>query len=525
MLDLLLPWRWKRRIHRLIDAKFNSTRDTLITALNDARAQLEERLDQRLAEQRNELIELGDAVLNGFKEVRAHTDVRLHEQTTYMEQEQRAQLSELGDAIIGGLKEVQAHNDLRLHEQTTFLGQEQRAELSKIQAQLAEARDATAEDIYELRQTLTAEYDDTSLHRLRSAAGDVRRGLAALKNEVAAQLGFSLHDMATQVADQRLWLEKISADLAAHKEWLEKISVETTSRLTHLDTSLHTRLNTLEYVEFPGIGEQIHEIAAQQMRFVAKQGNQSAWQAHPKERYAPAKPEPFDMCLKRAEQEFPKVFSMWKERLDTLSTAFDESKYGNAACARDLYSRIFNDFVQLHASGRVLDIGCGVFGRPYYLDSYPAHLISGLEPLPMREAADFELIRGLGEYLPWPDDSFSTIISATSLDHCLSLQHSLDEMVRVLRPGGRVLLWIGSNPGAPKFEPEDPEFSPSDKFHLFHFDKAWFEPMLEARFDLEDRLELKRPGFSHILYSLRLKEDQQSARGRALTLHAAVGRF
>jgi hypothetical protein len=79
-----------------------------------------------------------------------------------------------------------------------------------------------------------------------------------------------------------------------------------------------------------------------------------------------------------------------------------------------------------------------------------------------------------------------------------------------VRPGGRILLWIGSNPGSPRFEPTQPNFQPADQFHLFHFDKAWFEPMLDKRFNVVDRLEFKRPGYSHIFYCLQRLEHQPS---------------
>ncbi len=121
-------------------------------------------------------------------------------------------------------------------------------------------------------------------------------------------------------------------------------------------------------------------------------------------------------------------------------------------------------------------------------------------------APEFEFVRGISEYLPWPDGSFSTVISATSLDHCLSLNRSLAELERVLRPGGRFLLWIASVPGSPPYEPEDPAFVPADQFHLFHFDVSWFEPAINQVFETVDRVELRKPQFSEIMYCLRKRE-------------------
>jgi SAM-dependent methyltransferase len=458
-LDLLLPWRWKRRVGAALDTKLQTTSDTLVAQLNQ-------------------------------------------------------QFSSISASLLTALDEVRGRLENRISEQLE---------------ELYELREET----YCLRQGLLNSGNNISSHRLRSAAGDVERGLGALKREIAAQLGFGMHDVAKQLSDQRRRLERLEdavANLATQfddarervadqRNWLEKISFETTNLITHLETALQSRLNTFENVELPEIknrmvhldaADQIHEIAAAQMRFAARFANRSGWRAHPRERYVSARPQPFEFYLERARCDFPKVFGMWRDRLDATLAAFEQTKVGNVAVASDLYSRIFRDFVGVHATGRVLDVGCGVFGRPYYLGDYPADLISGLEPLPMREPADFELVRGLAEYLPWPDDSFSTVISATSLDHCLSLERSLSEVVRVLRPDGHLLLWIGSVPGSPKFEPDRSDFTPSDQYHLFHFDKAWFEPLLEKEFEFVDRLELKRHDYSHIIYNLRLKNQLKS---------------
>jgi SAM-dependent methyltransferase len=511
MLNLLLPWRWKRSLDRILDAKLQLTREFVATALDDARTQLEARVGEQRA--------VSESMITVLNNLRALLEGRVAEQRA------------ASDSVIAVLNDLQA----QLNGQFATHG-----EVSKSVAAQSTEIAQLREETYQLRQSLFTEYDDALLHKLRSAARDLQRGLSAVKNEIAAQLGFSLHDMASQVADQRRWLEGIDADLAAHKAWLEKVitekgneflhlesgiesrlngletaAFETRNMVTHLDTSLHTRLNTLETVNLPVLferideSEQIHGIAAAQIRFTAQQANRSLWRPHPEERYAPAKPRAFEAYLACAAREFPKAFDLWRERLETMRIAFEQTKVGNAAHAADLYSRIFHDFVEIHATGRVLDVGCGVFGRPYYLCDYPSSLISGLEPLPMQDPADFELIQGIAEYLPWPDASFSTVISATSLDHCLSLDQSLDELMRVLRPDGRILLWIGSNPGSPKFEPDDPDFAPADRFHLFHFDKAWFEPLLEERFEFVDRLEFKRPSYSHILYSLRPRQDRR----------------
>jgi SAM-dependent methyltransferase len=331
-----------------------------------------------------------------------------------------------------------------------------------------------------------------------------------------------------RLAEAQLWLEKISTEtqsafahvngaiqgvrgdvgtlanqIAEVRLWLAKISSETQNALVHLDGRVVTGMNRLFNEAIPETNAQAHTVAALLLEQRARAADRSRWRESKLERYAPAKPEDFEKTLQNVARDFPNVSSEWRTRLDVMINAFSVTKTGNAANASDLYSSMFRSFVETHVEGRVLDVGCGVFGRPYYLEAYPANLISGIDPLEMLEAPDFEFTRGMSEYLPWPDGSFSTVINATSLDHVVSLTVSLDEMSRVLRPGGVLLLWIGSTKGSPRYDPESPQFVPADEFHLFHFDTAWFEPMLEKDWAIVDRMEFPTASFEHVFYALR----------------------
>jgi SAM-dependent methyltransferase len=301
-------------------------------------------------------------------------------------------------------------------------------------------------------------------------------------------------------------LSHINTSKDARFNEVDNVQLESKNLLHHLNTSLHSRLNTIEHDRLAELHDENHELIALLFELRASlKSLRGSWVPHSFERYTRAQAKPFQAYLDHAERDFPRMFPFWKERLGAMLEAFLETKTGNAAHAGDTYSRLFRSFVESYAQGRVLDIGCGIFGKPYYLSSYPNDLISGLDPLTPTEAPDFEFVQGLSEYLPWPDNAFSTVISATSLDHCISLNQSLAEVERLLRPGGRFLLWLGSNPGSAKYEPECSDFSPADRFHLFHFDISWFEPMLVERFDLIDRITLQKTDYSHVMYCLDKK--------------------
>lgn len=381
-----------------------------------------------------------------------------------------------------------------------------------------------------LRRLRLVDQYETVTNELRTLSRD-------LKYEATAELSFSIHDFTRttrklkadllelssntesrlrQLEDQQLESKNLIVQLTTNLgglrgstdsrlNQLENQQFESKNLIIHLTTNLDARLNTFENELLPAINNEVHGSIAIGLdiraRLSAPQGTEVQV---PGERYEPAKSVPRDY-LAGAQQEFPQAYGFWRERLEAMRNAFRKTKIGNAAHASDTYSNIFRSFVQLYARGHVLDVGCGVFGIPYYLKSYPTELISGIDPLEPAEASVFELVQGVSEYLPWRDNAFSTVISATSLDHCLSLDRSLSEIRRVLQPNGRFLLWIGSNSGSARYEPSRLDFTPVDEFHLFHFDIAWFEPILEQWFEVVERIELRKTTFSHVFYCLTKK--------------------
>lgn len=101
-----------------------------------------------------------------------------------------------------------------------------------------------------------------------------------------------------------------------------------------------------------------------------------------------------------------------------------------------------------HASGHVLDVGCGYGAN--FVDLANATHITGVDVSPvMLELArtradqlglDITLVEGDAEALDFADASFDTVISALST---CSFQHpvtALQEMRRVCAPGGQILL-------------------------------------------------------------------------------------
>jgi SAM-dependent methyltransferase len=96
-------------------------------------------------------------------------------------------------------------------------------------------------------------------------------------------------------------------------------------------------------------------------------------------------------------------------------------------------------------TGHVLENGCGVGMYVDHLIPF-AGRVTGLEYDFSRARQAYShspnILCAAGENLPFPDDSFDLILSHEVLEHVQDDSAALHEMVRVLRPGGRALIFV-----------------------------------------------------------------------------------
>ena len=184
-------------------------------------------------------------------------------------------------------------------------------------------------------------------------------------------------------------------------------------------------------------------------------------------------------------QRAPKAFAAWSE-------AFEENRLEYAAAERNFASlsvrsnpaaEAFATWLQPYLLGRMLDIGCGPQPVPIYLQRHCESLIAGIDPLRPFTSHPFVFCEAFAEQIPWDDRSFERVVCATSLDHVFDLDRALDEIVRVLTDDGVFLLWVAFVDGAAPYE-LDRVTSRLDRFHLFHFDRPWFYPLITKRFTI-----------------------------------------
>jgi ubiquinone/menaquinone biosynthesis C-methylase UbiE len=98
---------------------------------------------------------------------------------------------------------------------------------------------------------------------------------------------------------------------------------------------------------------------------------------------------------------------------------------------------------------KVLDVGCGTaeagkeiakFAHYYGIDVSPLGLSMAKEYQKGCQHNYFELVTGDAACLPFPDETFDVIISLYALEHFIEPLSTLQEMDRVLKPSGIVIL-------------------------------------------------------------------------------------
>lgn len=98
----------------------------------------------------------------------------------------------------------------------------------------------------------------------------------------------------------------------------------------------------------------------------------------------------------------------------------------------------------LTAASRVLVDGCGVGMYVRALQAFTPHVV-GLDIEPERVAASrqfsIQVNVGVGETLPYPSNYFDLVLSHEVIEHVQDDRRVVAEMIRVLRPGGRAVIF------------------------------------------------------------------------------------
>ena len=118
---------------------------------------------------------------------------------------------------------------------------------------------------------------------------------------------------------------------------------------------------------------------------------------------------------------------------------------GGPNAATELDSEIVRTLLEGLPAGRAVDVACGT-GRQSLLLSELGHQVEGVDlnetmlAVARDRVPDADFQQGTFHALPFDDASFDLVVSSLALTHIADLRPALEEMARVVKPGGCAVL-------------------------------------------------------------------------------------
>jgi SAM-dependent methyltransferase len=158
--------------------------------------------------------------------------------------------------------------------------------------------------------------------------------------------------------------------------------------------------------------------------------------------YAPNPALPTKAHAKLATAYARTFWALWKLRNSIAAADYDYRAHDSPIPLQRFWQRSRYRFITelIAGEGAVLDVGCG---SSHIIGALPRCSVA-LDILPnkLRFARRFQvpLVRGSGFMLPFPDASFPCVLCSQVIEHVPMVPSMIDELTRVLKPGGRLVL-------------------------------------------------------------------------------------
>lgn len=142
------------------------------------------------------------------------------------------------------------------------------------------------------------------------------------------------------------------------------------------------------------------------------------------------------------------LINAWQRLQYNGSIVYDKFPHLNCSVKTREDVTAFKEFCSLY--GIVLDVGCGPNVPSYLQDNNRIDVAIGIDPLisfdKCESGGKIILIRAIGEFLPFQQNSFDFVCFATSFDHVIEPIKVLNETKRVLKKNGIAIFWIEDDP-------------------------------------------------------------------------------
>ncbi len=121
----------------------------------------------------------------------------------------------------------------------------------------------------------------------------------------------------------------------------------------------------------------------------------------------------------------------------------DVTKVGvGSRLVTDIQAKYYNELLRQFAHGALLDLGCGFVPlyqmyRDYVSDVTCMDWGNSRHPCP-----HLDFVHDLNEPLPLAEQSFDTVLMTDVLEHVKSPESLMDEVTRVMRPNGHLVLTV-----------------------------------------------------------------------------------
>jgi SAM-dependent methyltransferase len=159
--------------------------------------------------------------------------------------------------------------------------------------------------------------------------------------------------------------------------------------------------------------------------------------------YSPRKHGSSTARLPRLGRAYLRAFwPLWSLRNSIESADYDDRAYDSPIPLQRYWQRRrFALATELtKGEGRVLDVGCGSSRIIGALPEGSVALDVLIRKLRYSRKFSTPLVHGSGFALPFPDGSFSCVLSSQVIEHVPKDSPMIDELCRVLAPGGRLIL-------------------------------------------------------------------------------------